>query len=140
MKHRARGVTLVELMVVVAVLAVIASIAVPSYRGYMRRAQRADATAALLQLRSAQERFFLQNSRYATDAELTAAPPGGLGLGDVSEHGHYTIDLQNVTATTFTARAQATGGQAEDSQCQTYTIDQSGVRSSTPNGITTCWK
>jgi type IV pilus assembly protein PilE len=141
MKHRARGVTLVELMVVVAVLAVIASIAVPSYRGYMRRAQRADATAALLQVRSAQEKFFLQNGRYATADEFdNAKEDGGLGFSGTSEHGHYTVDLPNATATTFTARAQATGGQAADSQCQTFTIDQGGVRTSTPNGITTCWK
>lgn len=129
-----------ELMVVVAVLSIIASIAVPSYRSYLRRAQRADATAALLQLRTAQEKFFLQNGQYATGAQLTTAPPGGLGLGDTSEHGHYDVVLNRPTTTTFTATATATGGQVDDSACQTFTINELGVRGSSPNGITTCWK
>jgi len=140
MKNRVRGVTLLELMVVVAVLAIIASIAVPSYRGYLRRAQRADATAALLQLRQAQEKFFLQNSQYATAAQLTTAPPGGLGLSGTSEHGHYAIALNTPTTTTFTATATAAGGQIDDDACQTFTINEAGVRTSSPNGITTCWK
>jgi type IV pilus assembly protein PilE len=119
---------------------VIASIAVPSYRGYMRRAQRADATAALLQLRQAQEKFFLQNGQYATGAQLTIAPPGGLGLSATSEHGHYTVVVNRPTPTTFTATATATGGQASDGPCQTFTINEAGVRGSGPSAITTCWK
>ncbi len=140
MKQRARGVTLVELMVIVAVLAVIASIAVPSYRGYLRRAQRADATAALLQLRQAQEKFFLQNGQYADDGQLDTAAPGGLGLSTSSEHGHYTVALDRLSNTTYVATATAAGGQAEDSACQSFTINELGVRNSSPNGITTCWK
>ena len=101
MKKSARGVTLIELMVVIAVLAVIATIAVPTYRSYQIRAQRTDATAALLQLRQMQEKFFLQNSQYATAAQLTLAPPGGLGLKTTSEHGIYNIVLNRPTPTTF---------------------------------------
>ena len=140
MKHRMQGVTLMELMVVVAVVSIIASVAVPSYRGYLRRAQRADATAALLQLRQAQEKFFLQNGQYADTAQLDAAPPGGLGLSTTSEHGHYTIALNRPTTTTFTATATASGGQVDDAACQSFTINEMGVRGSSPNGITTCWK
>jgi len=140
MKHRMQGVTLMELMVVVAVVSIIASVAVPSYRGYLRRAQRADATAALLQLRQAQEKFFLQNGQYADTAQLDAAPPGGLGLSTTSEHGHYTIALNRPTTTTFTATATAAGGQVDDAACQSFTINEMGVRGSSPNGITTCWK
>lgn len=140
MRQCVRGVTLLELMVVVAVLAIIASVAVPSYRGYLRRAQRADATAALLQLRQAQEKFFLQNGQYADDALLDDAPPGGLGLSTTSEHGHYTIVLDRLTNTTYVATATAAGGQVDDDACQTFTINEVGVRTSSPNGITTCWK
>lgn len=140
MKQRVRGVTLIELMVIVAVLAVIASIAVPSYRGYLRRAQRADATAALLQVRQAQEKFFLQNGQYADDDLLDDAKPGGLGLSTASEHGHYTVALDRLTNTTYVVTATAAGGQAEDSACTTFTINELGVRGSSPNGITTCWK
>ena len=144
MKHRMQGVTLMELMVVVAVVSIIASVAVPSYRGYLRRAQRADATAALLQLRQAQEKFFLQNGQYADTAQLDAAPPGGLGLSTTSEHGHYTIGLDRPTATTFTATATATGGQTEDFLCQTFTVDELGQRTAEDSGgndsTPRCWR
>jgi type IV pilus assembly protein PilE len=142
MKHRIKGYSLIELMVIVAVLAIIASIAVPSYRSYMMRAQRADATAALLSVRAAQEKFFLQNSRYVTTvADMTAAKPAGLGLGAVSEHGHYNITVAAGAApNTFVVTATATGGQTKDVPCQTFTINEAGVRGSGPNGITTCWK
>jgi type IV pilus assembly protein PilE len=129
-----------ELMVVMAVLAIIASVAVPSYRSYLRRAQRADATAALLQIRQAQEKFFLQNGQYADAAQLDVAPPGGLGLSTTSEHGYYTIVLDRPTSTTFTATATATGGQADDAPCGTFTINEMGVKGSSPGAITTCWK
>ncbi|MCI0436187.1 MAG: prepilin-type N-terminal cleavage/methylation domain-containing protein [Gemmatimonadetes bacterium] len=143
--QRARGVTLIELMVVIVVLAILASIAVPTYRSYITRAQRADARAELLRVRAAQEKFFLQNNRYATAAEFDDPPAaGGLGFTGTSEHGHYLIDLPNVTATTFTARATATAGQLEDAMCRTFTVNELGQRAATNAGGTdqtaTCWR
>ena len=142
MKQTIKGYSLIELMVIVSVLAIIGAIAVPSYRTYMQRAQRADATAALLALRSAQEKFFLQNSRYVTSvADMTAAKPAGLGLSAVSEHGHYNITIApGATPNSYVATATATGGQTADDACQNFTINESGVRGSAPNGITICWK
>jgi type IV pilus assembly protein PilE len=135
----AKGVTLIELMVVIVVLAILVSISVPSYRNYMRRAQRSDAKAELLRVRSVQEKFFLQNNFYADTAALTAR-----GLIGPSEHGHYTVDLPNVTKTTFTVRATAVGGQLEDVSCRTFTVNELGVsKSTTAAGIdstTTCWR
>jgi type IV pilus assembly protein PilE len=137
--NSARGVTLIELMVVVVVLAIIGTIAVPSYRSYMQRAQRADAKAELLRIRSVQEKFFLQNNFYADTAALTAR-----GLIGPSEHGHYTIDLPNVTKTTFTARASAVKGQLEDEACRTFTVNELGVaKAATASGLDNtaiCWR
>ena len=134
-----RGVTLIELMVVILVLSIIVSIAVPSYRNYIRRAQRSDATAELLRVRTVQEKFFLQNNFYADQAQLAA-----LGLIGPSEHGHFLIDLPNVTKTSYTARAIATGGQTEDAPCRTFTVNEQGVRAATTSGgvdnTATCWR
>ena len=142
MNKSARGVTLIELMVVIAVLAVIASIAVPSYRSYMLRAQRAEATATLLAFRSAQEKFFLQNSRYVTtDADMTAAKPAGLGFATTTEHGYYGLKVApGALPNTYVVTATAAGTQTKDAPCQTYTITEAGVRGSGPGAITTCWK
>ena len=72
MRSRERGVTLLELMAVIVIIGILASIAIPSYRTYLLRAQRTDATAALLRAAAAQEKCYLQNNRYATNAELPA--------------------------------------------------------------------
>lgn len=143
--RRAHGMSLIELMIVVVILAVIATIAVPSYRRYLLRAQRADATTELLRVRSAQEKYFLQNNRYATTDEFDDPKnAGGLGFTGTSEHGYYLIDLPIATVTTFTVRARATAGQIEDSTCQTFTVDELGVRTATDAGgadmTATCWR
>jgi type IV pilus assembly protein PilE len=128
------GVTLIELVVVVAILALLASIAVPSYRQYLLRSHRVEATSALLALAAAQEKFYLQNNTY-TD-KLTDAPPGGLGLQETTENGFYTIDIDDADEEGYTATATATGGQADDSHCATFTIDQSGAKTATSSD---CW-
>lgn len=141
MNRKMRGFTLVELMVVVVVLAVLASIAVPSYRTYLLRSHRSEAMTALLQLRSAQERFFLQNGTYATTtAQLTQVQPGGLGLVATTPNGYYQISLAaGATATTYTAQAVPLNGQTNDSHCQQFNITEQGARTSTPDA-TGCWR
>ncbi|MDY0065906.1 MAG: type IV pilin protein [Steroidobacteraceae bacterium] len=129
--RKMRGITLIELMTVVAVLAILGTIAVSSYRSYLVRTNRTEARMALLRIQAAQEKFFLQNNRYATADEL-----GGLGA---TPGGYYTIDLQNLTDTTYTARARAAAGQLADAAaCQTLTIDHTGAR--TPNDASGCWR
>ena len=70
-----RGFTLVEIMTVVLLLSILMGLSIPGYRQYVRRANRTDATTDLLRLAAAQERFYLQNGTYATNAELAPAPP-----------------------------------------------------------------
>src|SRR5690606_27341297 len=60
-----RGVTLIELRPVIVVVAILRTIAVSSYRSYLLRTNRTEARMALLRVQAAQEKFFLQNNRYA---------------------------------------------------------------------------
>jgi len=145
-----RGVTLIELMVVVVVIAILGSIAVPTYRNYVLRAQRSDATTELLRIRSAQEKFFLQNHRYAADTdEMSDAPPGGLGISATSEHGLYQLSLVSpdpgrAGVVSFLATATAIAGQTDDGQCQTFTVNDLGERTAESGGgtdtSTRCWR
>jgi type IV pilus assembly protein PilE len=131
MRSRERGVTLLELMAVVVIIGILASIAIPSYRSYLLRAQRSDATAALLRVAAAQEKFYLQNNTYAGDALLAKAPPDGLGIA-TTEHDYYTLKItkeDNLTVDfVVSATAKSDGAQGKDSQCVTFTIDQAGTR------------
>lgn len=64
---RARGFTLIELMVVVAVIAILAAIALPSYNNYLRKGRRADAQAALTDIASRQQQYLMDARAYAPD-------------------------------------------------------------------------
>lgn len=137
MQPKSRGVTLIELVIVVSIIGILAAIAVPSYRQYVLRANRAEAKSALLNLAAAQEKFYLQNNTYATNSLLSTAAPAGLGLPATTEKGYYTLSIANgANAAGFSATATAAGGQAVDSSCATFTIDQTGTRSATS---TDCW-
>ncbi len=50
-----KGITLIELLLVILIVAILAAIAVPIYTNYMARARRSDAKVALEQVRAAQE-------------------------------------------------------------------------------------
>lgn len=140
MNKSQRGVTLIELMVVIVVLAILASIAVPSYRRYVMRSNRTEATAALLQLRIAQEKFFLQNGQYADDGALSTAPPNGLGIPTSTPSNYYTIALDRTSTTAYTATATAVNGQADDTDCASLSINETGERGSSPDPIEKCWR
>jgi type IV pilus assembly protein PilE len=130
------GFTLIELMIVVVIMAILASASVAGYRQYIRRANRADATAALLRLSAAEERFYLQNNRYATTAdELADPPPAGLGING-TERGLYELSVAAaadgaVAGYIATATARSDQSQRDDADCVSFSIDQSGQRTAT---------
>lgn len=130
-----RGVTLLELLVVVAIAGALALAAFPSYRQYALRAQRTDAKAALLKLQANQERFYLTHKRYAATAEL-----GALGFGDPprSDKGAYALSVPIVTPETYTAVATPVPGGAfdmtRDADCTSFTITAQGARGATGAG------
>ncbi len=129
-RARSRGVTLLELMAVVLIVGILGTIAVNSYRGYLLRTNRTEARMALLQVQANQEKFFLQNNRYADTAELslaTTANPPGLGVPATTPSSYYTITLARPTTTTYMATATAINGQTKDAAaCQTLTINEGG--------------
>jgi len=129
-------VTLLELMTVVFIIAILASIAIPAYRQYLIRAQRSDATSALLTLQQAQEKWYLQNSTYAPDVAT-------LGTPATSQNGLYTISItpgagnQSYTASAVPISTQS---QRDDTKCQTLTLTDTGVRGTTGTSpVATCW-
>jgi type IV pilus assembly protein PilE len=121
-----RGLTLIELLIVIVIVGILAAVAIPTYTGYTQRGRRADAKTALEQLRASQEVFRAENGRYANDATDGNAlnvlranwggPPATVGL--------YNITMVS-NATTFTGTATATGSQSTDGN---LTIDQNGVK------------
>jgi type IV pilus assembly protein PilE len=146
MNRQHRGFSLTELLISLAIVALMAGVAIPSYRNYVMRANRADATSALLRLASSQERFYLQNNRFAGDDELADAPPAGLGIAG-TERGYYELEIESADLTAgYIARATAVAGerQADDEACAEFSVDQQGLRAALDSGdddnTAECWR
>jgi type IV pilus assembly protein PilE len=135
------GITLLELMAVVAVIGVLGMIAIPSYRQYVMRAHRAEGKSFLLQVQANQERFYLANRRYGTEAELIAA--NLLSPDSRSERGLYQVTIGAPTVLTYTARIDPVAGavfdMTADSQCTSFSITAEGARTATGTHAPTCW-
>ena len=134
MRKKMAGVTLMELMIVVVIIGLLAAIAFPNYRQYAARAKRNEAKAALLQIATLQERFYLSNNTYTTDmTKLGFAATSN----NKSDTGSYNINVGVATANNFTATATYLNSDAEASICLTFQIDGTGTKSSAPDAE--CW-
>lgn len=125
--RRARGFTLVELLITVAAIAMLTTIAYPTYAGYKVRANRAAAQSFLIDLANRERLHFLDARGYANSlTKLGAAsiPP------EISSY--YLIPdpvVDNTAAPpTFTVSATAKAGtmQAKDGD---LSINSLGVKS-----------
>ena len=126
-----RGVTLIELMIVVAVMGILAAITYPSYTQYVLRTHRSEAMNELTRLANLQEQFFADNRSYAPN--LTT-----LGLSSdtlTTQSGRFQIAVSASAARSFTLTATAVGVQAGDA-CKTFSINQLGQRVATKPD---CW-
>jgi len=134
MRGKQSGITLMELMIVIVVLGILVAVAYPSYRDFATRAKRNEAKAALLQIATNQERFYLNNQEYTedlTDLGFDSSPFD-------TETGSYRIRvLPGADSDGYTAEAVYLLGGNEAGLCGRYTIDSTGAKASTT--ATDCW-
>jgi type IV pilus assembly protein PilE len=127
-----RGMTLIELLIVVVVIAILGTIAMSSYRSSVVRANRAEGTATLLKVQAAQEKYYLDKQTYTNDLAQLKIP-------QFTERRLYQIRLSDVNDTEYTATATAIEGQASDRECAVLSIDETGNRTPSP-ATTRCWR
>jgi type IV pilus assembly protein PilE len=133
-KHRSKGVTLIELMVVVVIVAILASIAYPSYRRYAVRTTRNEAKVALLQITQRLEKCYTVTHSY-----FDCIDEGTVAVDDTD---HYDISTAvDATDTTYQLEAVAQGAQAgDDARCGTLRVNQAGQRTVEGGGtVLECW-
>lgn len=149
-----RGVTLMELMIVVVVVGILAAIAYPSYREQVRRSNRTEAKVALEQRAAALEKCFTRYMRYNTADPVTnndcpaAADANVVGPGQLTEKGMYRLTLEiprpgaPAGVPSFRLTATPQGAQATDAQCASFRLDDRGTREVTGSASAspaTCW-
>ncbi len=142
MVMKQKGMTLMELMIAVAIVGVLAAIALPSYQNSIRKSKRADATTTVSKVAAEQEKFYMQNNKYGTTAQIATKMNGTNVISTQSDH--YTVAITSADVTKdYTITATAKGNQAKDTGCQTFTYNQSGTRGAkTDKGADntkTCW-
>lgn len=142
LKNTQKGFSLIELMIVVAIMGILAAIAIPAYNEYVLEAKMVEAHSTLADMRVRAEQYFADNRTYDT------TPAGGTPpycVVPAASAKYFGYDCQNISATTFTARARGTGATTG----ATFTVTQANIRASSfasPlsdagwTNSTTCWK
>ena len=144
-RHRARGFTLLEIVMTVAVIAIIAAIALPSYTDYVTRSKIVEATSSLADMRTRLEQHFADNRQYPTACIAPAAGPAPAGQIYLPAGSKYFAVSCALTATTYTVTAA--GDAAQGMAGFAYTIDEGNNRRTTAlpagwsgaGGSSTCW-
>ena len=122
-RSQLRGVTLVELMIVVVVIGILAAIGYPSYRDYVIRANRSAAQQFMMTIASRQEQYLLDARTYTGTIGT-----GGLGLpqpGETTSRYDFSVTLNAGLPPTYTITATAKGPQASDGN---LTLDSNGTK------------
>jgi type IV pilus assembly protein PilE len=122
------GFTLIELMIVVVVVAILAVLVLPSYQGYVMKARRTDAKAALTTAAQSLERFATENPvRGYTDATVSDTSGATVVAKRTTDDGHYLLIPSGQTVTTYVLSATPQNSQLNDA-CKTFTLNQRGDR------------
>jgi type IV pilus assembly protein PilE len=130
--QKAKGFTLIELMIVVAIIGILSMIGIPAYNDYVTRGKLVDATSKLADMRIQLEQYFQDNRDYGSTST-------GCGIAMPTSK-YFTISCNwGAGGTNQSYLITATGTINKTSF--TYTIDQNNTKTTTSGwgSGSTCW-
>jgi type IV pilus assembly protein PilA len=132
LRKKAKGFTLIELMIVVAIIGILAAIAIPNFLRYQAKSKQSEAKANLGAI------FTSETSYKAEKDTYTQRVSGGVTVLDWAPTGTtryvYSV-LDSLTSTLFTA--EASGNIDNDATLDVWRIDQMRTLTNTQNDVTT---
>lgn len=129
-----RGLSLIELLIVLAVSGILAAIAYPSYSDQLRRAARSEVVGLLHDTALRLERHHARTGQYAdNDASPVPLPSGSR---------YYRLDVQRDHDSFRLLATRLPQGLMEGDRCGDYQLDQAGGRSNPGGqlGAPSCWE
>lgn len=139
-----KGFTLIELLITLVIIGILASIAYGNFQQYVFKSRRIDATATLMKLAVAQEKYFNQHLAYSNDISSST----GLNQQSLfSDESYYQLSVEvKIQATdgidSFKVSATAISSQSKDKQCQLFSINHLNVQQAfdSQNALNSdCW-
>lgn len=125
-----KGMTLIELMIVISIIGILGAVAYPAYVSQVAAGSRADGVSALLELAQKMEKYYLVNDSYASASISTL-------LGSTkSKEEKYDIAFEG-TPDAYGYVLKATPVET-DTECGSLTLSSIGEKSST-GGADFCW-
>ena len=129
--QRAKGFTLIELMIVVAIIGILSVIGVPAYNDYVTRGKLVDATSKLADMRIQLEQYFQDNRNYGSTSSSCgiAVPTSKYFTFSCNWGAGGTDQSYKITATGTINKTNFT-----------FTLDDANNKTSSGWGTgTTCW-